>query len=55
MKEPITDGISRRDDEHDGSTQTTPPPGYSFPTHKLAKTLQGQLRSRDPRRPGRRW
>ncbi|KAJ2366755.1 Nicotinamide/nicotinic acid mononucleotide adenylyltransferase 1 [Coemansia sp. RSA 2610] len=41
MGEPITDGISRNgsDDDINGGTGT-PPPGYSFPTHKLAKTLQ---------------
>ncbi|KAJ1758479.1 Nicotinamide/nicotinic acid mononucleotide adenylyltransferase 1, partial [Coemansia sp. RSA 1591] len=43
MGEPITDGIQRRSSEDNGtgaSTQGTPPPGYSFPTNKLAKTMQ---------------
>ncbi|KAJ2779817.1 Nicotinamide/nicotinic acid mononucleotide adenylyltransferase 1 [Coemansia interrupta] len=41
MGEPITDGISRHDSEElDTSNQGTPPPGYKFSTHKLAKTLQ---------------
>ncbi|KAJ2795395.1 Nicotinamide/nicotinic acid mononucleotide adenylyltransferase 1 [Coemansia guatemalensis] len=41
MGEPITDGITRRNDESlSNSNQGTPPPGYIFPTHKLAKTLQ---------------
>ncbi|KAJ2161491.1 Nicotinamide/nicotinic acid mononucleotide adenylyltransferase 1 [Coemansia sp. RSA 552] len=41
MGEPITDGISRTGgDDLDSSNQGTPPPGYAFPTHKLARTLQ---------------
>ncbi|KAJ2550635.1 Nicotinamide/nicotinic acid mononucleotide adenylyltransferase 1 [Coemansia sp. RSA 1878] len=43
MGEPITDGIQRRSSEDNGtgaSTQGTPPPGYNFPTNKLAKTMQ---------------
>ncbi|KAJ2822334.1 Nicotinamide/nicotinic acid mononucleotide adenylyltransferase 1, partial [Coemansia erecta] len=43
MGEPITDGISRRSSEDKSAgiaANGTPPPGYSFPTNKLAKTLQ---------------
>ncbi|KAJ1741077.1 Nicotinamide/nicotinic acid mononucleotide adenylyltransferase 1 [Coemansia sp. RSA 989] len=41
MGEPITDGISRVAHNNDGNSGSgTPPPGYSFPTHKLAKTMQ---------------
>ncbi|KAJ2704352.1 Nicotinamide/nicotinic acid mononucleotide adenylyltransferase 1 [Coemansia sp. IMI 203386] len=40
MGEPITDGISNHgSEEHEPSNHGTPPPGYSFSTQKLAKTL----------------
>ncbi|KAJ2517538.1 Nicotinamide/nicotinic acid mononucleotide adenylyltransferase 1 [Coemansia sp. RSA 1939] len=42
MGEPITDGIPRQDgaEPYTSNSQGTPPPGYSFPTHKLAKSMQ---------------
>ncbi|KAJ2775748.1 Nicotinamide/nicotinic acid mononucleotide adenylyltransferase 1 [Coemansia javaensis] len=41
MRESITDGVSnRRSAEPEDSAQGTPPPGYCFPTHKLAKAMR---------------